>query len=91
MKMLILLVVFAAVGFFVVQKVRKSQAEAALARRKEVARRRKREKEVVTPEMDMVWPVLIRPATGEGGSVEDAEAEPTMTSIEYEPSERTAS
>ena len=91
MKMLILLVVLVAVVFFVAQKVRKSQAEAAMARRKEIARRRKREKEVVTPEMDMVWPVLIRPATGEGASAEASDAEPTMTTIEYEPPERAAS
>jgi len=91
MKMLISLIVLVAVVFFVVQKVRKSQAEAALARRKEIARRRKREKEVVTPEMDMVWPVIVRPATGEGDADAETKAEPSMTSIEYEPPERAAS
>lgn len=91
MKMLIFLVVFAGVVFLVMQKVRKSQAEAAEARRREVAKRRKREKENITPEIDMVWPVLIRPATGEGDSGKEAEAEPSMTSIEYEPPEKAAS
>ena len=91
MKMLIFLVVFAGVVFLVVKKVRKSQAEAAEARRRELAKRRKREKENVTPEIDMVWPVLIRPATGEGDSGKEAEAEPSMTTIEYEPPEKAAS
>ena len=91
MKMLIFLVVLVAVVFFVVKKVRKSQAEAALARRKEIARRRKREKEVVTPEMDMVWPVLIRPATGKADADAESKAEPSMTSIDYEPPEQAAS
>lgn len=91
MKMLIFLVVFVGVAFLVVKKVRKSQAEAALARRKEIAKRRKREKENVTSEIDMVWPVLIRPATGKGDSGEEAKAEPAMTSIEYEPPEKAAS
>jgi len=91
MKALVFLIVFLAVVALVVRKVRKSQAEAALARRKEIARRRKREKEVVTPEMDMVWPVLIRPATGKGASGEDSAAEPSMTAIEFEPPERAAS
>jgi hypothetical protein len=91
MKMLVFLAVLLAVVFLVVKKVRKSQAEADLARRKEIARRRKREKETVTPDMDMVWPVLIRPATGKGASGDEAEAEPSMTSIEYEPPEQAAS
>jgi len=39
----------------------------------------------------MVWPVLIRPATGKGASGDEAEAEPSMTSIEYEPPEQAAS
>ena len=91
MKMLVFLIVLAGIVFLVVRKVRKSQAEAALARRKEIARRRKREKENVTPELDMVWPVIIRPATGKGASSEKAEAEPAMTSIEYEPPEQAAS
>ena len=90
MKMLIFLVVFAGVVFLVVKKVRQSQAEAAQARRREIVRRRKQEKENITPEMDMVWPVLIRPTTGKGDSGEEAEAEPAMTSIEYEPPEKAA-
>lgn len=91
MKMLAFLIVLVGVVFLVVRKVRKSQAEAAVARRKEIARRRKQERENVTPELDMVWPVIIRPATGKGASSENAEAEPTMTAIEYEPPERAAS
>jgi len=91
MKMLIFLIVLAGIVFLVVRKVRKSQAEAALARRKEIARRRKREKKNVTPELDMVWPVIIRPATGKGAPSEEADTEPAMTSIEYEPPERAAS
>ena len=91
MKMLIFLVVFAGIVFLVMKKVRKSQAEAAEARRREVAKRRKQEKEIITPEIDMAWPVIIRPATGEGDSGKEAEAEPSMTSIEYEPPEKAAS
>ena len=91
MKMLVFLAVLAVVAFLVFRKVRKSQAEAALARRKQIAKRRKREKENVTPELDMVWPVIIRPATGKGAPSEEADTEPAMTSIEYEPPERAAS
>jgi len=91
MKMLVFLAVLAGVVFLVVKKVRKSDAEAALARRKELAKRRKREKKNVTPELDMMWPVIIRPATGKGASSEGADTEPAMTSIEYEPPERAAS
>jgi hypothetical protein len=91
MKMLIFLLVFSGVVFVVVKKVRKSQAEAALARRKEIARRRKREKEAVAPDLDMIWPVLIRPATGKDAPGKEAEAEPSMTTMDYEPPERAAS
>jgi hypothetical protein len=91
MKALVFFVLFLAVLALVVWKVRKSHAEAAHARRKEIAKRRKHAKKVVTPELDMTWPVIIRPATGKGASSEAAEAEPSMTTIEYEPSERAAS
>jgi hypothetical protein len=87
----VLFVLFVAVLAFVIWKVHKSHTEAALARRKELAKRRKRAKEVVTPELDMTWPVIIRPATGESASGEDSEAEPSMTAIEYEPPKQAAS
>jgi hypothetical protein len=82
---------FVAALAFVIWKVHKSHTEAALARRTEVAKRRKQAKKVVTPELDMTWPVIIRPATGEGAAGEDSEAEPSMTAIEYEPPKQAAS
>ena len=91
MMALVFFVLFVAVLAFVVWKVHKSHTEAAQARRREIAKRRIRAKQVVTPELDMTWPVIIRPATGEGASSEAAEAEPSMTAIEYEPPERAAS
>lgn len=91
MKALVLFVLFAAVLAFGVWKVRKSHAEAAEARRREIAKRRKRAKEVVTPELDMTWPVIIRPVTGKGASAEAKEAEPSMTAIDYEPPKQAAS
>jgi len=87
MKALIILAVLALVVTAVIWKMRKTQAEADLAKRKARERLRKQKKEAVTPELDMVWPVLIRPVSGKNApGQEPAVEEPTMTSIEFEPS-----
>jgi len=88
MKALIFLVLLALVVSGVVWKMRKSQAEADAARRKTRERLKKQKKEAVTPEMDMVWPVIIRPVTGNDPSAQEmADKELAMTAIECELSE----
>lgn len=88
MKALIVLIFLALVVSGVVWKMRKSQAEADLARRKTRERLKKQKQKEMTPEMDMVWPVMIRPVTGNNApGQEKAEEELAMTSIECELSE----
>jgi hypothetical protein len=87
MKALIILVILALGVSVVVWKTRKARAEAELARRKSLERHKKQLKKAVTPELDMVWPVIIRPVSGKNaaGHVQAVE-EPAMTAIEFEPS-----
>ena len=97
MKSLIFLIVVGLVVSAIIWKIRKSQAEADLARRKDIERRRKEEKEAMTPEVDMIWPVVIRPLKSQGspggpsrgaqGAEEPAVEEPMMTSIEFVPAQ----
>lgn len=92
MKAFIFLIVIAAIVSVLVWRMRKAQAEAARVRQAEIKRRRKQEKEAITPEIDMVWPVIIRPVKGDQNSSADARAEePSMTTIEYEPPGQAAS
>jgi hypothetical protein len=92
MKALIFLIVFAAVIALVVRKVRKDHAEAALKRRKAVERRKKKDSEALSQDTEIMWPVIIKPVTGKGAPGDGAPVEePTMTSIEFEPTDvRTA-
>lgn len=89
MKALIFLILVALVVSVVVWRSRKSQAEADLARRKALKRRREQAKETLTPENDMVWPVIIRPVTGKQSAEEKtANEELSMTAIAFEPAEQ---
>ena len=92
MKALIFLVVLALAIAALVWHLRKSQAEEALARRDSLERRKKQDKEKITPEMDMIWPVVVRPVTGKRPPGEEPEAhEPSMTSIDFESADEVAS
>ena len=61
---------------------------------------RQRQKEAVTPQEDVIWPVVIRPVKGQGSASgsnpghhekEAVPDEPSMTAIEFESSEQKAS
>jgi len=77
--------------------MRKSQAKEVLAKQKSIQHRKKQTQEALTPEEHMTWPVIIRPvsgkqASGEGSDPDHPEEdalveEPSMTTIEFEPSE----
>ena len=90
MKALIFLIFVALVVSVVVWRSRKAQAEADLAKRKELKRRKKQLEEKVKQE-DQIWPVLIRPVTGKQ-SLEDeiASEDLSMTAIAFEPVEQSA-
>lgn len=84
MKMLIFLIVLAAVVTVVLLKVRKADAEKDLARQKAMKKKQQQRKETITAE-DQEWPVIIKAA---GKSVEEDEEtlpEPTMTAIKFKP------
>jgi len=88
MKAFIILAFLALVVSGVIWKMRKSQAEADAARRKTRERLKKQKQKEVTPEMDMVWPVIIRPVSGNNAPGHEAAAEDlAMTAIECELSE----
>ncbi len=85
MKMLIFLIVLALVATVVLWRVRKADAERALARDKAMKRKQEQRKEAITPEEYMEWPVIIRP-TSKSSAEEDKELpEPSMTTIEFKP------
>jgi len=89
MKMLVFLIIFALVISLLFWRMRKSQAEQELARRKALERRKKQQKEALTPEIDMVWPVIIRPVSGKHPPGEEAaDEEPSMAEIEFTPSDQ---
>jgi hypothetical protein len=84
MKTFIFLAVTAVVVAVVVWRMRKSDAEAALARRNAIEQKQKQRKEAVSCEEDMIWPVIIPDEA-------DPEAhEPAMATIEFESSEKMA-
>ena len=88
MKALIFLILIILVVSAMVWTMRKSQAEADLARRKSIKHRKEQEKEVLKPLEDQAWPTIIRTVKGHDPSAADSEiAEPSMTTIEFAPSE----
>jgi hypothetical protein len=89
MKALIFLVLVALIVSVVVWRIRKTQAEEALAKRKSHERRKNKQKEAMTPEIDMTWPVIVKPVRGDGAPGDGPGVEePSMTSIEFESSEK---
>ena len=91
MKTFIFLAVTAVVVAVVVWRMRKSDAEAALARRNAIEQKQKQRKEAVSCEEDMIWPVIIKPVKGGNPDEADPEAhEPAMATIEFESSEKMA-
>jgi len=100
MKTLIFLIFVILVISGIVWQMRKSQAKADLAKRKATELLRQRQKEAVTPQEDVIWPVVIRPVKGQasaagsnpGNNEKDAVSdEPSMTAIEFEPTEQKVS
>ena len=90
MKALIILVIMGLIVSVVVLRFRKAQAEEALARREALKKRKNKDKEVMTPEIDMTWPVIVKPVRGEGVQEEVGDEELAMTSIDFEPSDQVA-
>lgn len=92
MKALLFLLILGSVVAVLVWRVRKSQAEAAHARRLERDRRKKKDSKALSQDTEIIWPVIIKPVSGKRPPGEkSAVEEPTMTSIDFEPSKsRTA-
>ena len=91
MKIFIFLILTAVIVAVVVWRMRKSDAEADLARRKSIEHKQKQRQEAVTCEEDMIWPVIIKPVKGHNPDEADAKAhEPSMTTIEFESQEKLA-
>jgi hypothetical protein len=84
MKMLIFLIVLAAVFTVVLWRVRKADAEKDLARRKAMKQKQQQRKESITPEDHVKWPVIIHPA-GKRAVEEEEVPEPAMTAIKFKP------
>jgi len=89
MKTLLFVILIIAIVSVVAWRMRKARAAEALARRRDIERRKQQDKEALTPEIDMIWPVIIRPIKGDQPS--RVEEEPSMATIEYTPPERAAS
>lgn len=87
MKMLIFLIVLAAVVTVVLLRVRKADAEKELARSKELKQKQQQRKETITPEDHVKWPVVISAAGKPIEGDEEELPEPTMTSVEFEPAD----
>jgi hypothetical protein len=91
MKTSIFLILVILVISAMIWKMRKSQAEEDLARRKALERKRRKQKEAIAQDDEVIWPVIIRPVGGKPGSEEDPATEGSqMTAIEFEPSEKKA-
>jgi hypothetical protein len=88
MKALFFLIVLALVATVVIWRVRKSDAEADLVRKKATVLRNKQRKEAIAVEDHVKWPVIVKPISGKNPSEEEAEIhEPSMTTIEFKPGE----
>lgn len=92
MKTLVFVIFIIAVVSVTAWRLRKSRAAAEDARRREVERRKQRDREALAQDIEMIWPVIIRPVGGDASSsAASGVEEPSMTAIEYEPPERAAS
>ena len=88
MKTFIFLILTAVIVAVVVWRMRKSDAEADLIRRKSIEHKKKQRQEAVTTEEVMIWPVIIKPVKGR--NPEEKAPEPSMTTIEFESQEKMA-
>jgi hypothetical protein len=88
MKAILFLAILGAVVALVAWKVRKEQAEAAVARRKALQQRKKKYNEALSQDDQVIWPVIVTPLGGKQATeAGEAAEEPTMTSIEFEPAD----
>jgi hypothetical protein len=83
MKALIFLLILGAAIALLVWRVRKGHEEALLAKRRAVEQRKKKDSEKLGQDMQVIWPVIIKPASGKL-SAEVHDGQFAMTSIEYE-------
>jgi len=101
MKMLIFMIFVILVIGVMIWSMRKSQAEAVLAKHKSSERRNIQRQEKITPVAHVTWPTVGLPAAGRYASRADSESddpgedmlaeEPSMTTIEYVPPQHMAS
>jgi hypothetical protein len=91
MKALVFVILIIAIVSATAWRLRKARAAAELARRKDLERRKQRDKAALAQDIEMIWPVIIRPVKGDAPSSADARVEePSMTAIEYAPPDRAA-
>lgn len=98
MKTVIFLIFIALVIFGIFWNSKKAQAKAEAARLKSRDVVKKHQKEAMTQDYEMIWPVVIRPdknqkasgANSNSGHPEEEKSveEPLMTAIEYIPPEK---
>lgn len=76
--------------------LKKSREKAEKARQKSRELLQQHQKEAMTQDYEMIWPVVIRPVTGGEAGAKDSDhgdpdaglAEPTMTAVEYTPPQK---
>ena len=85
MKTLIFLIVLALVISVAVWRMRKTDAERALARDKAMKLKQEQRNLAITPEEHMEWPVIIRPTGNRNADEDKKQPEPSMTTIEFKP------
>jgi len=94
MKAVIFLIFMVLVISGMIWSMRKSRAEADLARRQSIKQKQKQRQEAIKPLENATWPTIIRPLkSGADGDPDHLEEEPelevpSMTTIEYEPPDR---
>lgn len=87
MKVLIFLIVLGGAIAFLVWRDRKFQADAERAKREARNRRKRRDSEALGQDTEKIWPVIIKPVSGKQRTEDESAVEqPTMASIEFEPS-----
>jgi hypothetical protein len=95
MKTLIFLFFIVVVIGGIFWHIKESRVKAELAQRKSRDLIRNQQKEAMTQDYEMIWPVILRPTKNQDGSGADSQSvpgeeekvveEPSMTSIEYTP------
>ena len=94
MKAVIFLIFMVLVISGMIWSMRKSRAEADLARRQTIKQKQKQRQEAIKPLDHVTWPTIVGPLKGavaseSGLPAEESEREvPSMTTIEYVPPDR---